>query len=96
MHQSRRTHNAHNETQKRLKKVVLKMSPILWSNRDPVYLKRDRRKENNYFYAIKPKSNSSYYRWAKKRLHRIWRRRLADKLTFTYKDAIGCSIDDLW
>lgn len=96
MHQSRRTHNAHNETQRRLKKVTLNMSTTLWSNRDPVYLKHDRRKENNYFYIVNPKSNSSYYRWAKKRLHRIWRRKSFDTLTFTYKDAIGCSIDELW
>ena len=90
MHQSRKTHNAHNETQRRLKRVVSNMSTVLWSNQDPVYLK------NNIFYATKPKSSSGYWRWAKKRLHKIWRRKPIDELTFTYKDAIGCSLDYLW
>ena len=96
MHHSRKTHNAHNETQRRLKKVVSNMSTVLWSIRDPVYLKNDRRKVNGGFYISNPKSNHSYWRWAKKRLHKIWRRKPIEKLSFTYKDAVGCSLDELW
>ena len=96
MHQTRRTHNAHNETQRRLKRVVSDMSTVLWSARDPVYLKNDRRKVNGGFYISNSKSNSPYWRWAKKRLHKIWRRRNPEALTFTYKDAKGCSLDYLW
>ena len=50
MHHTRKTHNAHNETQRRLKKVVSNMSTMLWSNRDSVYLKNDRRKVGGGFY----------------------------------------------
>ena len=96
MHQSRKTHNAHNETQRRLKKVILNMSTVLWSNQDPVFFKYDRRNPDGGFYSSKPKSSSGYWRWAKKRLHKIWRRKPVEKLTFTYKDAVGCSLDYLW
>ena len=96
MHQSRKTHSAHNETQRRLKKVVSNMSTTLWSIRDPVYLKNDRRNPDGGFYISNPKSNNSYWRWAKKRLHKIWRRKPVDELTFTYKDAVDCSLDYLW
>ena len=96
MHHTRKTHNAHNETQRRLKKVVSNMSTMLWSNRDSVYLKNDRRKVGGGFYIHNSKSNYSYWRWAKKRLHKIWRRKSVNKLTYTYKDAVGCSLDYLW
>ena len=91
MHQTRRTHNAHNETQRRLEKTYFDIAPYS----GPVFCKRDRRNPNNGFYAKCPKSNSGYWRWAKKRLHKIWRRKSIDKLTFTYKDAVGCSLLDL-
>ena len=96
MHQSRRTHNAHNETQRRLKKVVFNSRLGFWSYNNTVFLKSDRRKVDGCFYVSNPKSNNSYWRWAKKRLHKIWRRKSSEALTFTYKDAIGCSIYDLW
>ena len=131
MHQSRKTHNAHNETQRRLRNLArkewryvcphyyithfyddgsVKYTEPCWN-----YLgswaapmkthfphKGIRTVEDcefarkHSFYTRQSKSKSSYWRWAKKRLHRIWRRKPIDELTFTYKDAVGCSLYDLW
>ena len=52
---------------------------------------------NNSFYKRIHKSSGSKSTWRryKKQLHRRWRRRDVDSLTFTYKDAVGCSLWNL-
>ncbi len=131
MHHSRKTHNAHNETQRRLKNLSKKswnrvcphyntiyyddkgnfdfiepcwnysgscMAPMkshfgksqVKTIEDSEYLRK------HSFYTRFSKSKSSYWRWAKKKLHKIWRTKPIDELTFTYKDAVGCSIYSLW
>ena len=131
MHQSRRTHNAHNETQRRLKKLSKKERGITYPHYNIVHYDEAGKfkyiepnwnyygsclvsiknhfggkhvktiEESNYakkhsFYTRFSKSESSYWRWAKRRLHKIWRRKSPNELTYTYKDAIGCSLYDLW
>ena len=131
MHQSRRTHNAHNETQRRLKKLAKKERVLTYphycvthydeggnflyfdldynftgSNMAPLKIRFQGPKiqteedlenaKKHSFYARFNKSKSSYWGWAKKRLHRIWRRKSPEELTYTYKDAKGCSMFDLW
>lgn len=132
MHNTRKTHNAHNETQRRLKKLVKKdyrhqiphynivhykddgvISHIepswdFWGSNMVVskthngdcFFNKDietlNKAKEHTFYVRVSKSKSSYWGYAKKRLHRIWRRKNHDELTFTYKDAKGCSMFDLW
>lgn len=132
MHHTRATHNSHNETQRRLRKLVEKERGLTVPRYNIIHYKDDGtivRVEPNWnwygsnmvaskthsadshcdkdiesleqakrhtFYIRISKSKRSYWGFAKKRLHRIWRRKNADKLTFTYKDARGCSIRDLW
>ena len=131
MHQSRRTHNAHNETQRRLRNLSKKERGITYPHYDIAHYDNDgkflyfepnynylgsnmvpmkmhspvsfvkTREELDYakkhsFYTRFHKSKSSYWGFAKKRLHRRWRRKSPDELTYTYKDAKGCSLYDLW
>ena len=137
MHHKRATHNAHNETQRRLKKNVKKyisyhMTPryvsfhygkfsfgdylepdwYQWGNIGKGVVTRvhssgeylmdsleglEHLKEN-LFYKKKSKSSGpkSTWRFYKKLLHRRWRRKAIDELTFTYKDARGCSLRDFY
>lgn len=127
MHQSRRTHNAHNETQRRLARVAkcsgrysypkydityfnddgtINYIEPCWDRRGHIkvhssdcnfYISKGRIQEamKRSFYVPYPKSNSLWWRWAKRRLHKIWRTKPLDTLTFTYKDAKGCSLYNL-
>ena len=131
MHQTRKTHNAHSETKRQLRRLSKKEWNITIPHYNIVSYSQDNlvrfielcwnyvgsfmapmknhfggkhiktiqesefAKEHS-FYTRFSKSKSSYWRWAKKRLHKIWRRKPLDKLTFTYKDAIGCSLYGLW
>ena len=131
MHQNRRTHNAHNETQRRLAKLLkqgwnrsyphyniahynddgsIKHIEPNWdyqgcdfisvkihaSGRADLSLKDLENAKKHRFYAVISKSRRSYWSFAKKRLHRIWRRKSSSQLTYTYKDAKGCSLYDLY
>lgn len=137
MHHTRRTHNAHNETQRRLAKLAFKTKGI---DNNPKYYRyhymyggsisyidtyfdkyfsycvssrthgatkyfRDslediHKYKDHSFYKRVHKSSGPKSRWKqyKKQLHRRWRRRNIDSLTFTYKDAVGCSFwrDLMW
>ena len=135
MHHSRKTHNAHNETQRRLAKLALKTKG---NQSNPKYYRflrlfdgsvwrietyQDRyfawfvypkchsskqyyldslediaRERRHEFYKRKSKSNGpkSTWRYYKKLLHRRWRRKPLKELTFTTKDARGCSQRDFW
>ena len=132
MHHTRRTHNAHNETQRRLKKLLKKEGALAIPHYNIVHFRDDgtisqiepnwewwgsnmvaikihsahwlcnkdietlEEAKKRKFYKRVSKSSSRYWKFAKKRLHRIWRRKDPDALTFTYKDAKGCSMFDLW
>ena len=132
MHHTRKTHNAHNETQRRLKKIASKREPTrphynivhFYNNSDEISwiepcweydtwssevcrkchigtsciktIEESEKAKKHSFYSKHSKSESKYWRFAKKRLHRIWRRKAVDELTFTYKDAVGCSLFDLY
>ena len=131
MHQSRRTHNAHNETQRRLS-LLLKQGwnrsyphhNIAYYNQDgslihiepnwdykgcdfvsikvhtskmaDLSLKDLESAKKHRFYMVISKSRRVYWAFAKRRLHRIWRRKNREQLTYTYKDAKGCSLYDLY
>ena len=123
MHQSRKTHNAHNETQRRLVKIAKCIDRYPYPKYDVTYFNSDgsvkyiepcwdrrghikvhssdrnfysskekiNQAKKHSFYVPYPKSNFLWWRWAKRRLHKIWRTKSLDTLTFTYKDAVGCS-----
>ena len=132
MHHTRRTHNAHNETQRRLRNLSKKRGykrnyphyNIVYfkDNGDVDYIDSCKdyggscvvkvkghhkggyitsseeldKLERHSFYLKYSKSNYKYWKWAKRRLHKIWRTKPIEELTFTYKDAICCSLFDLW
>ena len=132
MHHTRKTHNAHNETQRRMKNLLSKERGRIKPHYNIAHLRDDGtifRIEPNWdwigsnmvavkfhsidwhfdksfkslehakkhkFYKRISKSKSKYWKFAKKRLHKIWRRKNPYVLTFTYKDAKGCSMFDLW
>ena len=136
MHHTRKTHNAHNETQKRLAKLAFEtkgsyanpkyyrvlycsysgdiwridtyfdkyftwfVAPRFHTHKKYVYdsLEDISKAKKQTFYKRKSKSSGKKSIWGfyKKLLHRRWRRRSADELTFTKKDARGCSERDFW
>ena len=134
MHHTRKTHNAHNETQKRLAKLAFKtkgyysnpkyyrviysgnhiwridtyfdkyfsylVAPRFHTYKKYVYdcLEDIIKAKKQSFYKRKPKSSGKKSTWGyyKKQLHRRWRRKSVDELTFTKKDARGCSLRDFW
>ena len=135
MHHTRKTHNAHNETQRRLAKlafatkgnftnpkyyrIIYLRYNVIWryeTSNDKYFtwfvaprfhtsekyrcdvLEQVLEANHHTFYKRKSKSSGphSTWRYFKKLLHRRWRRKPLSELTFTKKDARGCSERDFW
>ena len=134
MHQSRRTHNAHNETQRRLRKVLSQGTTVTyyptphytyvvfeevygisvhpsWVNvHISEFAVTSGAKNNRVFssieeaefarkhYFLKKKSKSSgrrsYYKFAKRMVHKWWRKKDLGELTYSLKGSF-CSYGDV-
>ncbi len=133
MHQTRKTHNAHNETQKRLMKVLSKGHtntwyatphyPYIdcryghewyvpdwqnphWSNSvhynirggcrwfDTPEEAEQAKKHNFLVKSSKSSGRSSYYKFAKKMMHKWWRKRKYGDITYTIRGS-HCSWEDI-
>ena len=133
MHQTRKTHNAHNETQRRLKKVLSNSHTSTlyavphyscfcytfgraryipdWANQnwsDSVHYNgkgglfwfdslEEAESERKHRFLVKSSKSSgrhSYYKYAKKLIHKMWRRRGFGDATYTVKRSF-CSWKDV-
>ena len=134
MHHTRRTDNAHNKTQRRIKKLSkkawgyyitrynnyhydgkgdLSYIEFCWDIRGLFFtlvkthyncynfscshLAEELKKiKKHSFYVRCFKSNMMCWKWKKRKLHKIWRIKSFDELTYFNKDAVRCSLYDLW
>ena len=122
MHHSRRTHNAHNETQRRLNRVLLNGHTSSWRstphysgeqyrlgyvcyvpdwqiNRwtNSVGYQDVRNNERNRSFLVKNSRSSgsnSHYRFVKRMIHKKWRRKKYDDVTYSIKGS-HCSWSDV-
>lgn len=136
MHQTRKTHNAHNETQRRLKKV-LSNGYVSTYHRTPHYTYVEYRHgklwlihpdwantrisehavtsgpkngrvfdsfedaefaKKHQFLAKKSKSNGSksYYKYAKRMVHKWWRRKRFGDVTYSLKGSYSSWVEINW
>ena len=133
MHHTRKTHNAHNETQRRLKKVLLNSHTSTWyaaphysyvtysygrnwyipywknshcsncichsglggfSRFDNIEEAEFARKHKFLVKKSKSSGRHSYYTFAKKLMHKLWRRKGFDEKTYTIRGSY-CSWSDI-